>query len=67
MLKLKDVLARVPYKKSHLYAKIKAGSFPNHVYLGGRGSFRIEDEIEQWLRERIAVEPNPQTNDEEAA
>jgi prophage regulatory protein len=67
LLKVKDVLARVPYKKSHLYAKIKEGSFPPQVHLGGRGSFWIEDEIEQWLRERIAAERNPQSNSEKAA
>jgi prophage regulatory protein len=67
LLKLKDALARVPYKNSHLYAKIKEGSFPQRVHLGGRGSFWIEDEIEQWLRERIAAERHPQSNTEKAA
>jgi prophage regulatory protein len=67
LLKVKDVLARVPYKKSHLYAKIKEGSFPQQVHLGGRGAFWIEDEIEHWLLERIAAEGNPQSSAEKAA
>jgi prophage regulatory protein len=67
LLKLKDVLSRVPYKKSHLYAKIKAGMFPQQVHLGGRGSFWIEGEIEQWLLEHIAAERDLQSNAERAA
>jgi predicted DNA-binding transcriptional regulator AlpA len=39
---------------SHLYAKIKEGSFPQQVRLGGRGAFWVEDEIEQWVRTEIA-------------
>ncbi len=67
LLKIRDVLARVPYKKSHLYAKIKEGSFPRQVHLGGRGAFWIEDEVEQWLQREIAAERNGRSSDEKAA
>jgi prophage regulatory protein len=67
LLKLKDVLARVPYRKSQLYAKIKGRSFPQQVHLGGRGAFWVEDEIEQWVREHIAAERILQSNAEKAA
>jgi hypothetical protein len=43
---------------SHLYAKIKEGSFPQQVRLGGRGAFWVEDEIEQWVRTEIAPSVN---------
>jgi predicted DNA-binding transcriptional regulator AlpA len=36
-----------------------AGS-PKRVHPGGRGSFWIEDEIKEWLHERIAAERNLQ-------
>jgi predicted DNA-binding transcriptional regulator AlpA len=67
LLKLKDVLARVPYSRSQLYEMIKLGRLPGQVHLGGRGSFWIEDEIEQWLRERIAAERNQRSSAEKAA
>jgi prophage regulatory protein len=67
LLKLKDVLSRVPYSRSQLYEMIKQDRFPQQVHLGGRGSFWIEDEIEQWLRERIAAERNLQSNAAKAA
>ncbi len=44
MLKLPAVLERVGFKKSQLYAKIKAGKFPAPVHYGGRGAYWIEAE-----------------------
>jgi prophage regulatory protein len=45
MIKIKDVLAHIPFSRTQLYESIAAGEFPKQVHLGGRGAFWVEDEI----------------------
>jgi len=49
-----DLRARgIRYSNMHLLRLEKAGTFPRRVRFGGRVGW-VEDEIEEWLRERVA-------------
>ena len=62
LLKIRDVLERIPYSRAHIYNMIAEGRFPRQVHLGGTGAFWVESEVEAWIQghidaadERIAV------------
>src|SRR5215469_13324185 len=38
-IKLKEVLAHVPFSRSQLYAMIAEGKFPKQIHLGGSAAF----------------------------
>ena len=56
LIRLKDVLARIPVSRSQLYAMIAEGKFPRQMHLGGSASFWVEAEVEEWIMEHIAAE-----------
>jgi prophage regulatory protein len=56
LIRLKDVLARIPVSRSQLYAMVAEGKFPSQIHLGGSASFWVEAEVEEWIREHIAAE-----------
>ena len=56
LMKIEDVLERIPYSRSKLYELIAGGKFPKPVHLGGKGSFWIEQEVEEWLDSKIYAE-----------
>jgi len=53
LLKLKDVLERIPVSRTHIYNLIAAGKFPHQVKLGGFGAFWVEAEVEAWIQGHI--------------
>jgi len=54
ILRRRQVEKRVGLSRSPLYARIKAGTFPRPVQLGGgRAVGWIEAEIDAWLAEQI--------------
>jgi prophage regulatory protein len=58
-LRLPAVEARTGLKRSTLYARAAAGSFPKPYKLGPRASGWAEDEVEQWIariRQQLSVE-----------
>ena len=55
LLKIKDVLERIPISRAHLYNLIRAGKFPRQVHLGGIGAFWVESEVEAWIQGNIDV------------
>lgn len=58
LLRLSDVLARVPYTRKHLYELEKAGRFPRRIKLGPNSVAWIESEVEAWISERIQERDN---------
>ena len=62
-IRLPEVLSRTGYGRATIYRKMKDGSFPRSVKLGGpledsnafdcRAIAWIEDEVEQWIDSRI--------------
>lgn len=53
-LRIREVLARTGLSKSTLYDRIRAGTFPKPVRLGGTLSAWVESEVEAWMATRIA-------------
>lgn len=56
LIKINDVLARIPYSRSQIYNMIAEGRFPTPVHLGGRASFWVESEIDEWIQRHIEAE-----------
>lgn len=49
LMKLPAVLTHVALSRSNLYAKIKAGTFPQPISLGGRAVAWIDEEVQEWI------------------
>lgn len=57
LIRIKDVLERIPVSRSQLYNLIAAGKVPKPVHaFGGQSAFWVESEIEELIREQIAAE-----------
>jgi prophage regulatory protein len=55
LLRLDEVLSRVPLKKPTIYRAIRAGKFPPPCkLLGGRASAWDSREIDDWITARLA-------------
>lgn len=54
MIKLKDVMKLTALSKATIYRFIKEGVFPKQVLLGANSVVWIEEEVVEWLEEKIA-------------
>lgn len=52
LLRLPEVLKRVAFSKSTLYARVRDGSFPKPVHLGTLSAW-VEAEVEEWIEDQI--------------
>jgi prophage regulatory protein len=57
LLRLPDVLRLTGLRRSSVYEKMKAGTFPRSVKVGARAVTWSEAAIQAWIRERLSVEP----------
>ena len=48
LLRLKQVLAKVPFSKSHLHVLMREDKFPKPIKIG-RNSFWLESSIDTWI------------------
>jgi len=55
LVRLHEVMARTGLSRSTIYVWVAEGRFPKPVPLGARSVGWIESELEEWLRDRIAV------------
>lgn len=53
MLKLQEVLSLCAMSRSSIYDAIKHGEFPAPIYIRGRSTRWISQEIQDWLASRI--------------
>ena len=53
ILRRKKVEKRVGLSRSTIYQKMQEGSFPKPINLGPRAVGWIENEIENWLMDRV--------------
>ena len=51
LLRLPEVMQRVGLKRTAIYDRMKAGSFPKSRKLGPRYTVWIESEIDAWIKE----------------
>jgi prophage regulatory protein len=54
LLRLNEVKQRTGLSKSSIYNQITDGTFPQPVLIGARAVAWVEDEIEEWISNRIA-------------
>lgn len=52
LLRLPEVLERVPLCKSSLYGRIRSGTFPKPVHLGTLSAW-VESEVDAWIAAQI--------------
>lgn len=53
IIKLPEVISQTGLSRSSIYAKIEANEFPKSIGLGARSVGWIEEEINQWIEDRI--------------
>jgi len=53
LIKRREVLARTALANSTLYRLMKDGTFPQSVQIGPRSVAWVEDEVDQWIQQRI--------------
>jgi len=53
LLRLPEVVGRVGFGKSTIYALIKRGQFPSPIALGTRARAWISTEVDGWIARRI--------------
>ena len=58
ILRLPAVKARTGLSRSTIYLRVSECEFPKPISLGGRAIGWIEEEINDWLKERITVSRN---------
>lgn len=53
LIRRPEVERRTGLKRSHIYAMMKAGAFPQAVPLGARAVAWVDEEISAWIAGRI--------------
>lgn len=53
LIRLKEVINSTGLGRSSIYNYISGGRFPKPVSLGGRAVAWVEEEIEEWIQEKI--------------
>jgi prophage regulatory protein len=52
-MKLKEVIKTTGLSRSSIYAYMSKGEFPKPIQLGARAVGWIEEEVREWLQERL--------------
>ena len=55
IVRLPAVQARTGLGRSTIYVRLAEGSFPRPVQLGARAVGWIEEEVDEWIRQRIVA------------
>ena len=58
-IRLHVVIQLTGYRRSAIYEKMAAGTFPKPVKLGPRAIAWLSSEVESWMEERIAERDMP--------
>ncbi|WP_238939085.1 helix-turn-helix transcriptional regulator [Mixta mediterraneensis] len=54
LVRLSEVLNRTGYSRAWIYKLIAQGRFPQPVKIGSRSIAFVENEIDEWINQRIA-------------
>ena len=63
IMRLPEVKAITGLSRSTIYFRIALGTFPNQVRLGGRAVGWLEEEIQDWLFDRIRASRQTERSD----
>jgi prophage regulatory protein len=55
LVRLPEVLSRVGLSRSSIYKLISDGSFPAAISIGPRSVAWLEDEVDQWIEQKIEL------------
>jgi prophage regulatory protein len=55
IIKREEVSHKTGLERSAIYQRVKLGTFPRQVQMGPKSVGWIEEEVEQWIAERVAV------------
>lgn len=55
IIRLPDVMARTGLSRSSVFLKVKAGDMPPPIKLGVRATGWVAEEIEDWIKQRVAA------------
>jgi prophage regulatory protein len=55
IVRFPEACTKTGYSRPHIYRKIKDGTFPLPVKLGDKAVGFVEDEIDAWIEQRIAL------------
>ena len=53
-IRLSEVLRRTGYSKAWIYRLLKENRFPRPVKIGSRSIAFVENEIDEWINQRLA-------------
>mgnify|MGYP000507070032 FL=1 len=53
ILRLRDVIEKTGLARSTVYKYIEAGTFPKPIDLGGRSVGWVDEEINDWILEKV--------------
>ena len=59
VLRLPEVLDRVGFRRSKVYALIAAGQFPRPIALSTKTRGFLENEIDDWIQQRVDESRKP--------
>ena len=62
ILRMKEVVKRVGYCRSHLWRLERDGRFPRKIRLGPNSIGYVESEIDEWIAARIAERDDQDSN-----
>jgi len=57
LIRAKEVAKKVTLSVSHIYRLARDGKFPKPRKLSANTSVWLEEEVEQWINERLGLEP----------
>jgi prophage regulatory protein len=55
LLRLHEVLQRVPYSEAHIWRLEREGKFPQRARLGANRVVWVEAEIDDWLNSKLEM------------
>jgi len=53
LLRLPEILHRVPYSEAHIWRLERAGKFPRRSHIGANRVAWVEAEIDDWVKSKI--------------
>lgn len=54
LIKIKEVMNVTTLSRASIYKYMNLGRFPRHVSLGGRAVAWVEEEVEDWVAQRVS-------------
>lgn len=54
LIRLSEVMQQTSLSRSVIYRKMKKGSFPQNISLGGRSVAWLESDVQEWIEIQVA-------------